>query len=68
VPIGAYAVIEDDQIWLRGLVGSVDGKQILHGEIRGEVHNAQSLGIELADHLLEQGADKILAQVYEQAK
>jgi hydroxymethylbilane synthase len=66
VPIGAYAVITDDQIWLRGLVGSTDGKHIIRDEVSGSVAQAEDLGIELAKKLLAQGAKEILAEVYAQ--
>ncbi|MCV6605805.1 MAG: hydroxymethylbilane synthase, partial [Porticoccaceae bacterium] len=65
VPIACYAVLEsDDQLWLRGLVGAVDGSRILRDEIRGSASDAEQLGITLADRLLAAGADKILAEVY----
>ena len=67
VPIGAYATVDGDNLWLRGLVGSVDGSQILRDQVRGHVNEAEQLGIELAEKLLAQGADKILAQVYAQS-
>lgn len=64
VPIGCYAELEDDQVWLRGLVGRPDGTKVLRDEIRGSADAAEALGIELADRLLAAGADKILAEVY----
>ena len=64
VPIGCYAELEDDKIWLRGLVGRPDGTLVLRDEIRGQAADAEQLGIELADRLLSAGADKILKQVY----
>jgi len=65
VPIACYAIEESEgQLWLRGLVGSVDGKQMLTTEIRGSVTDAEQLGIQAAEDLLAQGADKILAEVY----
>ncbi len=67
VPIGAYAVLDGEQIWLRGLVGSTDGKQILRDEVSGNVANAEALGIELAKKLLAQGAKTILDEVYSQS-
>lgn len=67
VPIGAYATVDGDKLYLRGLVGSIDGKQILRDEVTGTVDNAEQLGIELAEKLLAQGADKILAEVYSQS-
>ena len=66
VPIGSYAIIENDEVYLRGLVGAVDGSEILHSEIRGKVEDAEALGQSLAQTLLDKGADKILKEVYEQ--
>jgi hydroxymethylbilane synthase len=67
VPIGSYAMLEDQQIYLRGLVGAVDGSEILTSEIRGNIDEAAQLGNQLAEQLLAKGADKILRQVYDQA-
>ena len=64
VPIGAYAEIQGEQIHLRGLVGAVDGSEILRAEQTASVNDAEQLGVELAESLLAQGADKILAEVY----
>lgn len=67
VPIGSYAVLENQQIYLRGLVGAVDGSVILTSEVRGNMSEAEQLGDQLAENLLAKGADKILRQVYDQA-
>lgn len=67
VPIGAYAELENDQLWLRGLVGSVDGSQIIQHQVRGAAKDAEALGTELANYLLGQGADRILQAVYQAA-
>lgn len=67
VPIGAYALVNGEQVHLRGLVGAVDGSQMLRDEVSGHVNDADKLGVELAEKLLAQGADKILAQVYRDA-
>lgn len=64
VPIGAYALVEGEQIWLRGLVGSPDGTRVIRDEIRGAVSDGESLGEQLAQRLLAAGADVILAEVY----
>jgi len=69
VPIGSYALLEtqengEQSLYLRGLVGAVDGTTILHSDIRGSVEQAEQLGETLAQQLLLQGADKILQQVY----
>ncbi|MGO3421861.1 MAG: hydroxymethylbilane synthase [Pseudoalteromonas distincta] len=67
VPIGAYALVDGEQVHLRGLVGAVDGSEILRDEVTGHVNDAEKIGIELAKKLLAQGADKILAEVYRDA-
>ena len=63
VPIAGYALLEQDQIYLRGLVGEPDGSKILRAEIRGSSSEAHDLGIQLAHQLLAQGADRILARL-----
>ena len=67
VPIGAYALVNGEQVHIRGLVGAVDGSEILRDEVSGSVENAEQLGVQLAEQLLAQGADKILAEVYRDA-
>ncbi|HEX4975148.1 MAG TPA: hydroxymethylbilane synthase [Pseudomonadales bacterium] len=64
VPIGAFAVLNGEALNLRGLVGQPNGRLVIRGEISGPANQAQQLGFELADRLLAQGADKILATVY----
>jgi len=66
VPIGGYAVLENDgdTLWLRGLVGHPDGSVVLRAESRGSAMEPESLGIRVAEDLLEQGAGEILAEVY----
>ena len=69
VPIGAYAELRGenlDRIYLRGLVGSPDGKEMIRGEIEGPRSEAEALGTKLGADLLARGADRILAAVYGQ--
>ena len=65
VPIGSFALLEGDQLWLRGLVGSPDGSQMVCGERRGPRDDAEKMGISLAEELLDKGARDILAEVYQ---
>ena len=67
VPIGAFAVLQQNELWLRGLVGQLDGSEILRSEIKGEATQAEQLGTQLAEQLLALGADRILDAVYRQA-
>ncbi|MDX2370436.1 MAG: hydroxymethylbilane synthase [Colwellia sp.] len=66
VPIASYSVISADgkEVHLRGLVGSVDGSEMIESEITGPVEQGEALGNTLAQELLSRGADKILQQVY----
>ena len=64
VPFGAYAELEGDQLWLRGLVGSPDGRQILRAECRGAASDPVALGQTLAEQLLAQGAARLLSEIY----
>jgi len=64
VPIGSYALLEGDDVFLRGLVGSVDGKQVIRKAIRGDKKDAEQLGLTLAKQLLDCGAKEILSVVY----
>jgi hydroxymethylbilane synthase len=67
VPIGSYAIIEGDELWLRGLVGKPDGTQVIRAQVRGQRSDAHQLGLNLAEALLAQGAKEILADVYDLA-
>ena len=66
VPIAGHAILEGDALHVRGLVGTPDGKQVLRGERRGPKAEAQDLGTALANDLIAQGADRILAAMREQ--
>ncbi len=68
VPIGAYAEIDGDKLYLRGLVGQLDGQQILQAEVRGAAADGEALGQQLAGMLLAQGAGAILAAVYGESR
>lgn len=71
VPIGAYAILLDEDngttdgkmLWLRGLVGSSDGTQMLYAEAKGSPEQAQQIGEQVAEDLLSQGADQILSSI-----
>jgi hydroxymethylbilane synthase len=65
VPLAGYAVLEGDQLYLRGLVGEPDGSVVLRSEIRGASSDAVSLGVKLAEDLISQGAGEILARLHE---
>jgi len=51
-------------LYLRALVGRVDGSEIIRAETSGPLQQAQQLGEAVADDLLGQGAGAILQEVY----
>ncbi|AGA35453.1 Porphobilinogen deaminase [Thioalkalivibrio nitratireducens DSM 14787] len=68
VPLACHAVLEGEELYLRGLVGAVDGSRMLRGERRGPRAAGETLGIALADDLLAQGAGELLAAAHSQAR
>jgi hydroxymethylbilane synthase len=65
VPIGSFAELEGQRITLRGLVGSVDGKILLHAKLSDSLENAEQLGEHVAELLLAQGAGEILSALHD---
>ena len=51
-PIAGLAVIDGDQIWLRGEILRPDGTKVIAGEVRGAVVDGAALGTELGAELL----------------
>jgi hydroxymethylbilane synthase len=64
VPIAGYAIIHNEHVWLRGLVGRPDGSLIYHSEARAPIAQAEQVGYAVADALLAQGADAVLQALY----
>ena len=62
VPIASYAIEQNGQLWLRALVGSADCGTLLKAEDFGELDDAETLGIRVAEDLISQGAKELLAQ------
>lgn len=60
VPIGSYAVLNGDQLLLRGLVGTPDGKTMLMSQAEGPLSDAEKIGEAVANELLAKGAKAIL--------
>lgn len=64
VPIACHAEVTGAEMKVKGLVGSIDGKVVITGEIGGKTADAKKLGVELAKDLLSRGAKSILDEVY----
>jgi hydroxymethylbilane synthase len=63
VPIGAYAALDENELTLAGMVGSLDGKIAFRQTIAGPAVNAASLGTQLAEDLIDNGAADLLKAV-----
>lgn len=61
LPIAGHAVVYYDQLRLDGLIAAKDGKQIIRDHVAGSSKDAETLGTELAERLLKNGADRLLA-------
>ena len=64
VPIAAYGTVDSGRLHLAGLVASTDGAQIITESLDGDEGAAETVGIALAERLLDRGAGEILAEVY----
>lgn len=62
VPVAAFASIHQQKLTLNGLVASDDGIHILRAEQAADPAQAEQVGIQVAERLLEQGAEKILRE------
>ena len=63
-PLAAYAVFRHGELWLRGLVASRDGAEVMRGERSAAVADASAadaLGLALGDEFLARGAARLLA-------
>ncbi|WP_425446729.1 hydroxymethylbilane synthase [Dethiothermospora halolimnae] len=54
IPIGAYCIVEGDNITLEGLFGDEDGKCIVRDTIKGKIGEEKELGYKLADKILKE--------------
>lgn len=64
VPIACHAELQaNGEMLVRGLVGTPDGLQMITSDVVGQQSEAAALGVQVAEELLAQGADKVLKQV-----
>jgi hydroxymethylbilane synthase len=60
-PLAAHATVDGARLILEGLVGAPDGSQLLRHSLEGSAGDGESIGRALAEELLAQGADRLLA-------
>ena len=63
VPVAAFARGDEQRILLTGLVADPDGRRVFRQEAEGPADEPETLGAELAEALLLQGADAVLADI-----
>lgn len=63
VPVGASACVSNGTLKLAGVVASLDGAQLVRGNVEGDPEEPEELGRKLANALLAGGADEILEEL-----
>jgi hydroxymethylbilane synthase len=61
-PVASFATTTDNCLTVEALVAMPDGSKILRGHATGPVSTAESLGLAVADQLLEKGAADMLSE------
>ena len=68
VPIGVNSQINNEDLTLTGMVASLDGKRLIRDEASGSAADPESIGIELAGKLKQQGAGAILKEIFDEVR
>ena len=66
VPIGVNSNIDNELLYLTGMVASLDGQRLIKDQVVGNINDPEMVGIELAKRLKLQGADKILNEIFKE--
>ncbi|HSS21040.1 MAG TPA: hydroxymethylbilane synthase [Pyrinomonadaceae bacterium] len=61
LPIAGHAVVREKRIRLVGIISSPDGSRVIRDRVVGGLDEAEALGTQLAEKLLEQGAKDLLS-------
>ena len=64
MPVAAYGMKEGNDLTVTGLLGSLDGRELIKDEVRGVSEDAEVLGKSLAERILSKGGQAILDEVY----
>ncbi len=68
VPIGVNSQIGNEELTLTGMVASLDGKRLIRNQASGSAADPESIGIELAGKLKQQGAGAILKEIFDEVR
>lgn len=63
VPVGVYAQVKEAVIEAEAVIASLDGSRVFRGKITGGLEEAASLGRQLAESLLADGALEIMQEL-----
>jgi len=63
VPIAARAELREETLTLYGLIADLDGKRLYRSKWSGRPQEAESIGVRLAERLLEEGGQAILDEI-----
>ena len=63
VPLAAYAIVENGELWLRAIVGNHHTGKAVRSECRGDIKEPEALAAKVVADLIAQGADAILKEV-----
>ena len=68
VPIGAFAEVKPNGLYLDAMVGSLDGTLTFRKRLRGSKNKPEILGKSLAKDLLKAGAKSVLKEIYNSSR
>ena len=68
VPIGAFAEVKTNGIYMDGFVGALDGTLSFRKKIRGKKSEAEKIGKLLAGDMIKAGAKEILDEIYKNVR
>ena len=63
VPVGVYATPEDGGLHVEAVIASLDGKRLCRDHVSGQVKDAETIGTQLADKLLDAGGIEIMHEI-----
>jgi hydroxymethylbilane synthase len=63
VPIGGYATVDGERLFLTGMVGDLQGRRMIRRSLGGETPRAEEIGERLANAILAAGGAEILAEI-----
>jgi hydroxymethylbilane synthase len=63
IPVAAYANLVGELLVLKGLISDLDGKDMIRGALSGPKTSGESIGVDLANRLLDSGGRAILETI-----